>query len=369
MNLLGPDQLSSIITLEDFEYEARNFTTHTSYEYVMGGAGADITVRENRTCFDRIRLNPRVLIDVSRIDTRLEIFGRQHEYPILLAPTGYHQLLHPNAEIETVKGANLASATLVAAAFANVTIEAMGAVAERPLWFQVYLQTDREFTRELIDRAVASGCEAVCLTVDVPVNGPRDRELRAGFSLPAGVERANLAKLGNLIASSAHRPSGRNIYSAVHGPDATWKDVDWLRSIVPVKLLLKGVLHPDDAELAVKAGCDGIIVSNHGGRSLDSVPATIDALQPIADRIGGQTTLLLDGGVRRGIDVVKALAKGASAVLIGRPYLYGLAVGGAHGVARVLEILRTELEMTMGLLGCTTLSTISNNVLLPPSYG
>ena len=365
MQLLGPDQLSSIITLDDFEYEARNFTSHTTYEYVIGGAGADITVRENRTSFNRIRLQPRVLIDVSRIDTRLEIFGRRHEFPILLAPTGYHQLLHPEAEIETVQGANWGAATLVAATFANVTIEAMSAASPRPLWFQVYLQTDREFTRELIGRAVASGCEAVCITVDVPITGPRDRELRAGFALPPGVQRANLAKLGNLIATSAHRPSGRNIYSAVHGPDATWKDLDWLRSVVPVKLLLKGILHPDDAELAMKAGCDGIIVSNHGGRSLDAVAATIDALPPIVDRIGGQMTVLLDGGVRRGIDVFKALAKGATAVLIGRPYLYGLAVGGAYGVARVLEILRTELEMTMGLVGCPTLAQISDKFLLP----
>jgi len=267
--------------------------------------------------------------------------------------------------VETVKGANLAEATLVAACFANVAVEQMGALAERPLWFQAYLQTDRGFTKELIDRAVASGCEAVCVTVDVPVNGPRDRELRAGFQLPPGVERANLAKLGNLMATASHRPSGRNIYSAVHGPDATWKDIDWLRSIVPVKLLLKGILHPDDAELAMKAGCDGIIVSNHGGRSLDSVAATIDALPPIAERVGTQMTVLLDGGVRRGIDVFKALARGATAVLIGRPYLYGLAIGGCHGVARVIEILRTELEMTMGLIGCPTLGQISGRFLLP----
>lgn len=364
MQLLDPDQLSSILTLDDFEYEARNFTSHTTYEYVMGGAGADLTVRENRNAFNRIYLNPRVLVDVSRIRTRLQIFGREHDYPILLAPTGYHKLVHPDGEIETVKGANLSGATLVAASFANVPIETMADVAERPLWFQVYLQTDRGFTKELIERAVGAGCEAVCLTVDVPVNGPRDRELRAGFHLPPGVERANLAKLGNLIATASHRPSGRNIYSAVHGPDGTWKDIDWLRSIVPVKLLLKGILHPDDAELALKAGCDGVIVSNHGGRSLDSVSASIDALPPIAERAGDRMVVLLDGGVRRGIDVVKALAKGATAVMIGRPYLYGLAVGGRYGVARILEILQTELEMTMGLLGCPNLSDISERCLL-----
>ena len=239
----------------------------------------------------------------------------------------------------------------------------MAAVAHRPLWFQVYVQTDRGFTKELIDRAIAAGCEAICVTVDVPVNGPRDRELRAGFSLPPGVQRANLASLGTLVATAAHRPSGRNIYSAVHGPDANWQDIDWLRSVIPRKLLLKGVLHPDDAELARKAGCDGLIVSNHGGRSLDTLPATIDAFPAIRNRLHGEMPLLLDGGIRRGIDVFKALALGASAVLIGRPYLYGLAVAGRNGVARVIEILRTELEMTMGLCGCRELAQISSEFL------
>ena len=365
LELLKPDQLASILTIDDFENEARAFTSHSTYEYIIGGAGADITVRENRASFNRVRLNPRVLVDATHISTKLTIFGREHEFPILLAPAGYHKLVHPEGEAETVKGANQAEATLVAACFANVTIEAMSALTSRPLWFQAYPQTDRGFTKELIDRAVASGCEAVCVTVDVPVNGPRDRELRAGFQLPPGVERANLATLGKLIATASHRPSGRNIYSAVHGPDATWKDVDWLRSIIPVKLLLKGVLHPDDAALALKAGCDGIIVSNHGGRSLDSVPAAMDALPPIVDRLAGEMAILLDGGVRRGIDVFKAIARGATAVLIGRPYLYGLAVGGRDGVARVVEILRTELEMTMGLIGCPNLSDISNRFLLP----
>jgi 4-hydroxymandelate oxidase len=170
--------------------------------------------------------------------------------------------------------------------------------------------------------------------------------------------------LGEAISAAAHRPAGRNIYSATHGADATWKDLEWLRSIVPVKLLLKGVLHPEDAALSAEAGCDGLIVSNHGGRSLDTVPATIDALPAIAARVEGRIPLLLDGGIRRGIDVFKALASGASAVLIGRPYLWGLAAGGAPGVSRVIEILRTELEMTMGLAGCTRLSEITSRFLL-----
>ncbi len=348
-----------MITVKDFEGEAEKRLPRQAYEYLAGGAGAGLTVAENRAAFDRLRLFPRTLIDVSRIDTALELFGRQHAFPILLAPAGYHMLMHPRGELETVDGANLSQATLCAATFSNVTVEEIARAARQPLWFQLYIQTDRAFTKELVDRALASGCEAICVTVDVPVNGPRDRELKAGFRLPPGVQRANLARLGSSVAAAAHRPIGRNIYSATHGADATWKDIEWLRSVIPAKLLLKGVLHPADAELALQAGCDGLIVSNHGGRSLDTVPASIDALPAIVSQVGGRVPVLLDGGVRRGIDVFKALAVGAAAVLIGRPYLWGLAASGAKGVARVVEILRTELEMTMGLAGCTHLAQIS----------
>ena len=262
-----------------------------------------------------------------------------------------------------MQGANRSEATLVAALFSGVSFEEIAAAAARPLWFQLYIQPDRNFTKEVLDRVVAAGCEAVCVTVDEPVNGPRDRELRAGFRLPTGVQRANLSALGSRIAAGAHRPSGRIFYSATHCCNATWKDIEWLRSILPVRLLLKGVLRPADAELALDAGCDGLIISNHGGRSLDTNPASIEALPDIVARVGGRLPLLLDGGVRRGVDVFKALALGATAVLIGRPYLYGLAVGGAAGVARVVEILRTELEMTMGLVGCPTLTEISREFL------
>lgn len=361
---LTVEELASVLTLEEFETLAQQYMSPAAYAYVAGGAGSELTVADNRAAFNRIRLNPRVLVDVTRLDTTISLFGRDYAYPILLAPVGYHKLVHPDGEIESVKGANLAEATLVAAAFSTVAIEEMSAAAKRPLWFQMYVQTDRGFTKSLIDRAVDSGCEAICVTVDVPVNGPRDRELHAGFKLPRGVERANLAGLGSTISAGAHRPVGRNIYAATHGADVTWKDIDWLRGNIRAKLLLKGILHPEDAELAIRAGCDGIIVSNHGGRSLDTVPASIDALPAIMDRIGQNIPVVLDGGVRRGIDVFKALARGATAVMIGRSYMYGLAVASSFGVARVLEILRTELEMTMGLIGCASLDQISERFLV-----
>jgi 4-hydroxymandelate oxidase len=188
--------------------------------------------------------------------------------------------------------------------------------------------------------------------------------LHAGFKLPPGVERANLSGLGTAISAAAHRPVGRNIYAATHGADVTWKDVAWLRAELKIKLLLKGILHPEDAEIAALECCDGIIVSNHGGRSLDTVPASIDALPAIVEQVRGRVPILMDGGIRRGIDIFKAIARGATAVMIGRPYLYGLAAGGAAGVARVIEILRTELEMTMGLAGCSSLAQITSRFLL-----
>ncbi len=362
--MLSAEELAAIWTLDDFERLAPTKMSLPALEYIAGGAGAGLTAAENRNAFNRIKLNQRVMVDVSRIDTRFRLFRREHAFPILLAPAGYQKLVHPEGELEAVHGADLCEATYVAATFSTVTYEAIRQVSRQPVWFQLYIQTDRGFTKELVQRVLSAGCEAICLSVDVPVNGPRDRELRAGFKLPPGVQRANLSGLGSNIAAGSHRPSGRNIYSVTHGADITWKDIEWLRSFMNVPLLLKGVLNPGDAMAAADLGCDGIIVSNHGGRSLDTVSASIDALPAIARRVGKRVPVILDGGVRRGIDVFKALALGASAVMIGRPYLYGLAAGGALGVARVVEILRTELEMTMGLAGCPKLSQISSDFLV-----
>lgn len=363
MNRLSADELAAVLTLDEFEILAKDRMSHMTYEYVAAGVADDITLAENRSAFSRIQLLPRVLADVSQIDTRVTLFGKRHEFPILLAPTGYHKLAHPEGELETVKGANRSGATLVAASFSTVSFAEMSAATEQPLWFQVYLQPDRTFTRDMIQRAMAAGCGALCLSVDVPVNGPRDREMRARFALPEGVERANLSSLGSAIAGAAHRHSGRNIYNAVRAANATWKDLEWMRALVQAPLLVKGILHPDDAAMAVEGGCDGIVVSNHGGRSVDTVPASIDALPAIVDRVAGRVPVLVDGGIRRGTDIYKALARGASAVLVGRPYIYGLAVGGAAGVARVVEILRTELEMTMALMGTPALPQINGNAL------
>ena len=352
-----------LASLADFEKAAREKMTAMAYEYVSGGAGDEHTLAWNQNAYSEIKLRTRVLVDVSRIDTSLRLFGQEFAHPILLAPTAYHKLIDPDGEMATARGAAAAAATMIVSSFATVKIEDVAASTSAPLWFQLYVQRDRGFTRALVERAQGAGCKALCLTVDTPVLGARNRETRIGFNLPAGLRRANLEGLPGISASAAHRPQEGAIYTAVLEPRLTWKDVQWLRGFAKVPVLVKGVLDPDDAKRAVEAGVAGLIVSNHGARNLDTVPATVTALPRVADAVAARIPILVDGGIRRGTDVLKALALGASAVAVGRPYLYGLAVDGAAGVSRVVQILRTELEMAMALTGRTSLDAIDRTVL------
>ncbi len=354
-------EIAGAVNLFDFEPLARSRISPMAWEYISGGAGDEVTLRWNRDSFDRIKLRPRILVDVSRLDTRIKLFGRELPHPILLAPTAYQRLIHSEGELATVKGAGAAGATMVVSTMATTSVEEIAAVATSPLWFQLYVQPDRAFTRDLVQRAEAAGCQALVVTVDTPVVGLRNREMRIKFALPPGMDRPNLK--GLKTSSTSHLPPENEIYSAVLDPKLTWKEIDWLRSLARTPVLLKGVLNPDDAELAVKAGVSGIIVSNHGARNLDTLPATIDVLPEVAARVAGRVPVLMDGGVRRGTDVLKALALGANAVLIGRPYLYGLGAAGAEGVTRVVNILRREFEMAMALTGRTSITGIDHSVL------
>ena len=350
------------LTLADFEPLARARMSHMAYEYVSGGAGDEITLRENQLAFDRIRLQPRVLQDVSALDLGTTLLGQPLPFPILLAPTAYHRIVHQEGELATVRGAAEAGAVLVASSFATTSIEDMGRAAKAsPLWFQLYVNRDRGFTRDLVQRAEAAGCRALCITVDSPTTAFRYREARVKFALPEGLERANLKALGT-TAGKVHRTTEGSIYNAVLDPALTWKDIEWLRGLTRVPVLIKGVLSPDDAERGAEAGV-GIVVSNHGARNLDTLPASIDALPRVVDAVKGRVPVLADGGIRRGTDVLKALACGASAVLIGRPYLYGLAVDGAAGVTRVVQLLRRELELAMAMTGRRSLAEIDRTVL------
>ena len=355
--------LDGIRSLPEFEQLSKSRLSSMAYEYLVAGVADEITLHENRSALDRIRLLPRGLVDVTRINTGVTLFGRRHESPLLLAPCAYQKLFHPEGELEAVRGANRAGVTFIAPCFATVSLEETADASTQPLWFQLYVNPDRAFTRELVQRAETAGYEALVVTLDVPVNGPRDRELRAGFSLPAGLARANLLSLGTALASAPHRPGGRNIYSVVRAPNVTPKDIEWLKSVTSMPVIVKGLLHPDVVEQALSHGADAIYVSNHGGRSMDSLPAAIDILPQVVRRVGGSKPVLFDGGVRRGSDVFKALARGADAVAIGRPFLHGLALAGAAGVARVVEILWAELAMTMGLAGATSLDEIDESFL------
>jgi 4-hydroxymandelate oxidase len=364
--------LDSLLNLFDFERAAGACMTPEVQAYIAGGAADEITLRWNREALDRIALRPRVLVDVSKIDTRLKLLGEDLPHPILLAPAASHRIVHAEGELATARGAAAAQAVLIVSSAATTSFEDIARVARPPsaaavpLWFQLYAQKDRGFTRALVERVVAHGCRALCLTVDTPVIGIRDREVRGGFALPPGLEHPNLKGSFPAGLRAEHRPTDpMGIYSPALDASLTWKDLGWLNSLAKVPLLVKGVLDPEDAARAVAEGADGIIVSNHGGRNLDTALATADALPEIVEKVGGHIPVLVDGGIRRGTDVLKLLALGASAVLIGRPYLYGLAVGGAEGVARVVQLLRRELEMAMALTGRTSLGAIDRTVLFP----
>jgi 4-hydroxymandelate oxidase len=260
-----------------------------------------------------------------------------------------------------VRGAAAADATLVARASATISIEDTMKAATKPVWFQLYVQPNREFTAGIIRRAETAGCEALVVTVDTPILGPRYRELRSHFTLPPGMERANLRGLPG--ATGAQRPTASNIYSITLDPALSWKDIDWIRSLTKLPVLLKGILNPDDADRAAGMGVAGIIVSNHGARNLDTVPATIDVLPEVVAKVGGRVPVLVDGGIRRGTDILKALALGANAVLIGRPVVYGLTAQGAEGVTRVINILRREFEMALALSGRPTVASLDPSVI------
>jgi 4-hydroxymandelate oxidase len=357
------DSKQKVVCLDDYEAVARHSLSESAYEYVASGAAEEQTLKANRSAFQNIGIFPRVLVDVSILDTRVTLFGREHVSPILLAPTGYHRLVHERGEMESIDGANLADCTMVASSFATVDFQSVQRAALRPQWFQLYIQNDRGLTRDLVEKVLANGCEAICVTVDLAVNAARDREARVGFEVPSSMRRENLVAIGSDNFRSPHSLQPGSIYNAVRAANATWRDIEWLRSFSPVPLLLKGVLRADDADIARSVGCDGLIVSNHGGRALDGVEATIDALPRIADKVGDNMTLLLDGGIRRGTDVLKALARGADAILIGRPYLFALATAGAVGMAQAIEILRTELRISMGLAGCPTIASIDRSLV------
>lgn len=355
---------AGLASLADHEAHAQSVLDDNAWAYVAGAAADGITMRANRAAWDALVLQPRVLQPLAGGHTRVQLLGRTLAHPLLVAPVAYQRLAHPDGEIATALAAAAQGAGMILSTQASTRLEAVasavrGDLQRGPLWFQLYLQPDRGVTRELVRRAEDAGFEALVLTVDAPVNGARDAERRAGFRLPPGIAAVNLP-----AAAATGAPVAGSLFDGLLASAPTWADVEWLRSITRLPLVLKGVLHPDDARQAVALGAEAVVVSNHGGRTLDTVASTADALPRIADAIGSDLPLLVDGAIRRGTDVLKALVLGARAVLIGRPVVWGLANAGAVGVAHVLRLLRDELEIAMALCGIATLDRIPPGLVL-----
>lgn len=359
---------ADLTSLADYERRAVAHMPEATWRHIASGAGQECTLRQNRLAFERLLLEPRALTSLQGATTHTTLLGQRHAAPVLLAPVAYHRLVHPGGECETARAAAAMQTGMVVSTLASQTLEdiarsARAAAAElrhdeAPLWFQLYLQPERSHSLELVRRAEAAGYQALVVTIDATVK-------RAGFALPPGVEAVNIQSFPSL----AQRPQGLAgpilFGSPLVESAPTWEDIAWLRRQCTLPLVVKGVVSPRDAMRAVELGADALIVSNHGGRVLDGLPAAIDMLPRVAEAVAGRVPLLLDGGIRSGTDIVKALALGASAVLVGRPQLHALAVAGLLGVAHMLHLLRAELELAMAQLGCTSIAAIDRGVLWP----
>ncbi len=355
--------MGTFASIDDVQRHAEQALPQMVYDYYAGGAGDEWTLRQNREAFEGYVLRPRVLVDVSERNTSTRVLGTAIDTPILVAPTAFQRMAHPEGEVATARAAAGAGTIMTLSTIASSSIEEVAAAAPgAPQWFQLYVYKDRGVTKELVERAEAADYRALVLTVDTPVLGLRDRDTLNRFVLPEGVELANLAGLGHGTTLPETEGSGLFAWvSSLQDASVTWDDVAWLRSISDVPVILKGILTAEDARLAVENGFEAIVVSNHGGRQLDGSPATISVLPEVVEAIDGRLEVYVDGGVRRGSDVLKALALGARAVMVGRPVLWGLAADGEGGVSIVLDMLRHEFDVAMAIAGCRDVGAITRD--------
>ncbi len=347
----------------ELEELARQTLDPAVYDYIAGGADDEVTLGENRAAFGRWRLRPRYLVDVSRVDLSTTVLGQPISFPVLVAPSAYHKLAHPDGELGTARACTAAGTIMICSTASTYPI---GEIATQgaPVWFQLYTYKERAVTEMLIAKAVAAGVTALCLTIDVPHIGNRERDTRNRFTLPNGIVMANLVDAD--LAQMPRNPDGSALaaYSMLWDPALTWEVISWLRSRCNLPIVVKGIMTVEDAKLAAAYGAAAIVVSNHGGRQLDSVAGTLDVLPEIVEAVSGSLEVLLDGGVRRGSDVLEALALGARAVLLGRPVLWGLAIGGAEGATAVLTTLRNELHTDMMLCGRTRIADVDRSLVM-----
>jgi L-lactate dehydrogenase (cytochrome) len=353
------------------------------FDYIDGGAQDEVTLRANQEDFNRITLVQRVLRDVSKRDQSVTVLGQKYDLPLILSPTGMTGLFWPNGALEAARAASDAGAGFCLSSMSTSTVEDIKKVAKQPTWFQLYVMRDRGMSRELIERAKAAGCSALVLTVDLVLQGQRDRDVHNGLTIPPTLRISNLPNFATrpgwiwryltgpkVVPASLVKP-GQNTLFTIAGyvnsqfdQSVTWKDIEWAKSIWGGPIALKGILDPEDAKAALDHGADALIVSNHGGRQLDGVRSAISALPYVVDAVAGRAEVLLDGGVRRGTDVLKAVALGAKACMIGRPYMYGLASKGRAGVTQALDLFRHEIDLALALTGNTSLATLNRSAIL-----
>lgn len=354
---------ADVVSAADYERRAIEHVDAPAWAYLQGGAADEHTIAANLEAWSACTLQPRVLADVRGGHTRCTLFGETLAHPIILAPVASQRLFHADGELATTLAAAVMQGAAVISTQASYSLESIASHNQSQgqglLWFQLYWQGNRDATLALVKRAEEAGYRALVLTVDAPVSGARNREQRAGFSLPAELANHNVPPL----QLPAIAEGGSMVFDGLMSIAPTWEDAAWLIKQTPLPLLCKGILHPDDAKKAVDIGAGGIVVSNHGGRVLDGVSATFHALPSVTAAVNGVVPVLVDGGIRRGADIIKARALGATAVMIGRPYIHALSVAGALGVAHLIRLLCEELEIAMALSGCKTLDAIHHDML------
>jgi L-lactate dehydrogenase (cytochrome) len=371
--------------VEDLRHRARRRVPRMFFDYAEGGSYSEATLQANRADLDRIKLRQRVLVDVSRRELGATIVGEKAALPLALAPVGLCGMQWGDGEILACRAAQAAGIPFCLSTMSICAIEDVAAAVERPFWFQLYVMKDRGFSRSLIERAVAAKCSALVLTIDLQVLGQRYRDVRNGMTVPPEWRLANIIDIAvrpawALSVLAGKRKTFGNLAGHVRGmenvnslakwisgqfdPSLTWKDLDWIRGLWPGKLIIKGVLDVEDAKVAARTGASALVISNHGGRQLDGAPSSISALPKVADAVGAEIELMFDGGIRSGQDVLRALALGARSCLIGRAYLYGLGAGGEAGVAKAIELIRSELDVSMALCGVNRIEEIGPHVLV-----
>lgn len=357
--------MDGILDIKGFERYAQERLPESLRAFFSSGAGDEITLEENASAFDRIKLLPRVLKNVEKRSLSTKVLNQVIDFPLLIAPMAFQRLAHPDGEIATAKAAQEHNVIMVLSTCSTCSFGEIKENTSVSPWFQLYIYKDRKITQNLVQLVESFGYKGIVLTVDAPLYGKRIKELHHPITLPPDFEIKNLQNAGlNLKDISSSQLTGH--LASLLDPTITWNDIEWLRSITSLPIILKGIMNPKDIQIAIEYNIDAVIVSNHGGRQLDTTLSSVDALKLVRDTVDGKMEIILDGGIRKGIDILKALALGAKAVMVGRPILWGLATSGKEGVKQVLNILKSELDISMALCGYTSITEINENILFFP---